>query len=108
MNFNRNSIQTLIKVLLVSIIIFSEYFPLILTAYFALIFSILETYNYISAKESSKEISYDKEDNKMIHQKNNSLGFPALLFTVVIQLLSLAAVFLLTWYVLEKKIKYFN
>ena len=104
----RNLIQTIIKGLLATTIIISDYIPLVLTAYFALVFTFLSTYNYISGKESDKELAFDADNNQIVRKENNRTGFPALIFAIIVQLLSLAAVFLLTWYVWEKKIKYFN
>nr|MBA2744865.1 hypothetical protein [Flavisolibacter sp.] len=84
------------------------YLPLVFTAYFALLFTFLETFNFISGKEAKKEIGYNSDNNQIVTQKDNATETPALVVSVVMQLLSLAAVFLLTWYMLEKKLKYFN
>ena len=103
----RHTIQIIIKSLLCMIIFSSSYLPLILTAYFALMYTFLHTYNYVSMKETNDEITYDAENNKMAQNRTNQPGTPALVFGVLVQVISLGAAFLLTWFVLEKKMKYF-
>jgi hypothetical protein len=73
-------------------LIFSRYKPLFVTAYIIIVFILLETFGYIRSKE-------------MKHEEEGSRNFWSQSLTFLLfQVLTAAFIFLLTWYLFERKL----
>jgi hypothetical protein len=103
------TVQGFIKSLLAFSIIFSTCKPLILTAYLVLVYTFLDIFNYIGNKEAMIEINTEEKPSSTTKAGNDDDKhfWPQTITFVIFQLLSLLAVFGLTWYVFVKKMGVF-
>lgn len=92
-NTKRARVQGFIGTLLFFIIIFSKNVPLLLTAYMTLVVGLLDVFNYIREQELKKS---KEDDNKNFWAQTVTFLF--------FQLLTLGFIYLITWYLIEKKL----
>lgn len=92
-NTKRTKVQGLVTGALIFIILFSNYIPLLMTAYLTISFTLLNVYNYIHEQEIKKS---KENDNKNF--------WPQTITFVFFQLITLFLIFLLSWYLFVKKL----
>ncbi len=95
------SIRYIISVAFFLVIQFSDYKPLIICCYLFIVQHF--TSLFLSVTETNPPKISFTEDQQLVSEENKSSS-PAFIFGVVMQLISFLIVFILTWYVVEKKL----
>lgn len=95
-NTKRAKVQGAVITALIFILLFSKNLPLLLTAYLTIAFTILDVFNFIREQELKKT---KEDDNKNFLSQTVTFIF--------FQLLTLGLLFLISWYLIEKKLHFF-
>lgn len=96
-NTKRIKVQVFLTFILVFVVLKSNYFPLTITAYLTIVPFFLSTFNFIRDEEMKKT------------KENDKSNFWAQTITFIIfQTLSLAFIFLISWYVFAYKFDFQN
>lgn len=94
-NTKRARVQGTLIAVLFFILLFSKNLPLLLTAYLTITFTLLDVFNFIRTQELKKTREID--DKNFWSQTVTFLFF---------QLLTLGFLFLISWYLIEKKLNF--
>lgn len=92
-NTKRTKVQGAVITALIFVLLFSNNLPLLVTAYLTLAFTLLNVFNYIREQELNKS---KEDDNKNFWAQTTTF--------IIFQLLTLGFLFLISWYLIEKKL----
>ena len=99
----RQTIQYFFHAAMLYIIFFSERPFMIFAAYIVSVSVFVKLFNYISEREQMNQKLENQPDSS-----DNSNQLPKIVAISALQLLNLLAIFVLTWYVFEKKLRIFS